>query len=274
MKLAYGIPLIDDMTLSEFEGYLKLLSGMGYEGVEPPICYAEKIDREGFKALLDKYNMQFSGFRSGGIYDIGGVRFTSPDSAVREKAVAMMKDVIELAGFFGCCVLLGRVQGWLPEGEDLAQAKAYIVECMRECAEHAGKHGTYIAYEPINKYDMNYNNTTKEMVAFTNHINETIGNRVLLLMDVYHMMQEDDSIAAAFIRSKELLGHVHFSDSNHGVPGTGSINFADAIKVLDALDYRGWLALEVTVPMWDYEKDARFSIAYLKPMIDAAMSAR
>jgi len=274
MKLAYGIPLIDDLGLSEFEKYLKILKELGYEGVEPSICFANKIDKKGLAELLDRYDMKFSGFRSGGIYDIGGVRFSSPDPAVRNKAVKMMKDVIELSGYFKCSVLLGRVQGWLEKGEDIEKAKEYITECMRECSEYAGKYGIYISYEPINRYEMNYNHTTKEMVSFTNHINEGISNKVRLLMDVYHMMLEDNSICAAFVRSRELIGHVHFSDSNHGVPGTGSINFAEAIKVLEAMDYRGWIALEVGMNFCDYREGAEASYKFLKPIIDAALSSK
>ncbi len=274
MKLAYGIPLLDNMTANELEKYLKILSPLGYKGVEPPICYAQNVQKEELKKVLDKYSMKLSGLRSGGLYDIGKVRFSSTDKAVRQQAVELMKHVIDLGAFFECNILLGRVQGWLEEGEDLVVAKKHISECMCEVSDYAGEKGIYIAYEPINRYEMNYNHTTKEMVSYVNEINKGTKTPVRLLMDVFHMMLEDNSIAAAFVRSRNLIGHVHFADSNRGVPGTGTINFQEAINVLEAMDYAGWIAMEVKDDFCEYAQGAKQTIEFLKPMIYAAQNCK
>lgn len=278
MKLAYTIPNIDTIDIDEAERYIKLLKEIGYDGAETSVCYAKKVDRDGLKRLLDKYDFKLSGLRSGGIYDGAGVRFSSPDPKERETAVAMLEDVIDLAGFFGCDILLGRIQGIVPPEEDIATAKGYIVECMRECSEYAGKYGVYIDYEPITRFEMNYNNTTREMIEFTNHINSAINHKVRLLMDVFHSMMEDDSVAGAFIRSRELMGHIHFSDTNRcfdrGVPGTGNMNFKEYIDVLDALGYTGWIALEVGLGLPDYEWGARSSYVYLSTLLDYCKHAK
>ena len=278
MKLAYTIPNIDTIDLSEAERYIRLLKEIGYEGAETSVCYAKKVDKEGLKSILDKYDFKLSGFRSGGIYDGAGVRFSSPDPEVRATAVAMLKDVIDLAGYFHCDVLLGRIQGLVLPGEDLDTAKGYIVDCMRECSEYAGQYGIYIDYEPITRYEMNYNNTTREMIEFTNHINSTINHKVKLLMDVFHSTMEDESVAGAFIRAGEMMGHLHFSDtnrcSNRGVPGTGTMNFKEFIDVLDALGYKGWIALEVGLDFPDYEWGARTSYTYLSMLIEMVKKAK
>lgn len=274
MKLAYTIPNIDQLTLEELEGYLKILKTIGYDGAETSICYADKVEREKVKELLDKYGLKLSGLRSGGNYDTCGVRFSSPEPKVREKAKELLKKVIDLAGYFQCDVLLGRIQGIVPKEEDLAAAKGYIAECLRECSEYAGQYQIDIDYEPINRYEMNYNHTTREMIAYTNEINKPIGHKVKLLMDIFHMMLEDDSIAGAFIRSRELLGHVHFADSNRGVPGTGTIDFKDALDVLDALGYEGWVALEVGMDFCDYTWGAQASYTYLTTILDFCRHAK
>lgn len=270
MKLSYGSPLLDILTPEKFEEYLILLKDIGYEGVEASVCNAAEIDRQMLKEKLDKHGMCFSGFRSGAVYDMTGARFSSPDKTVRDKAVEMMKDVVDLCAEFDCPILMGRIQGLLEPGEKVCEAKERIKDCMRQIAGYAAKSGTVIAYEPINRFEMSYNHTTKEMVAYVNEINEGLIHKVGLLMDIYHMALEDDSIAAAFIRSQSMIAHVHFRDSNNGVPGSGNIDFADAVKVLEALGYKGWIALEVAFDFCDYEKGARDSMAYLKPLIEAA----
>ena len=274
MKLSYGIPLLDTLSLEQLEWYLSLLHQIGYEGVECSVCRAADVPREAVQALLDKYSMKFSGFRSGAVYDLTGARFSSPDPAVRQKAVEMINQVVDLCGDFACPLLVGRVEGLLEEGESLDQAKAWIKDCLRQVARHAQGRGVPIAYEPINRFEMNYNHTTKEMVAFIREINDGLPHKVGLLMDLYHMALEDNSIAAAFVRSQPYITHVHFRDSNNGVPGSGTIDFADAVKVLDAMDYTGWIALEVAFDFCDYEQGARDSMAYLAPLIRSAQQCR
>ena len=278
MKLAYSIPNLDELSLEDLDRYLGILSAIGYDGAETSVCYGDKVDGEAVKKLLEKHNIKLSGLRSGAIYDKAGLRFTSPDPEIRRKAVDTLKKLIDLAGFFGCDILLGRIQGLLEPGEDLAQAKKYIVDCLRESSEYAGKYGIYIHYEPINRFEMNYNHTTKEMIEFTKYINSGINHEVRLLMDVFHMMLEDFSIPGAFVRSRELIGHVHFADSTRdqtrGVPGSGAMNFKEYIDVLDAMGYNGWIAMEVGLQDPDYEWGAKTSFNYISTLIELCKRAQ
>lgn len=63
---------------------------------------------------------------------------------------------------------------------------------------------------------MNYNHTTRETMAYVQEMNRDVSHKVMLLMDIYHSFLEDYQIGAAFVRSGELCGHVHFRDSNGG----------------------------------------------------------
>ena len=118
MKLSYGIPLLDTLTPEKFEEYLILLKDIGYEGVEASVCNAAKIDRQMLKEKLDKHGMCFSGFRSGAVYDMTGARFSSPDKAVRDKAVEMMKAAEE--GYYDAILM------------DIQMAQKSGIETLRE----------------------------------------------------------------------------------------------------------------------------------------------
>ena len=58
MKLAYGLGMLDDMSLEEFEYAAKTVSEIGYDGLEPSVCSPATLDKEGIKAILDKYGLQ------------------------------------------------------------------------------------------------------------------------------------------------------------------------------------------------------------------------
>ena len=274
MKLAYGLAMLDDMSLEEFERCAKLVSEIGYDGLEPSVCSPSTIYREAVKAILDRYGLKFSGLRSGGLYDRQGARFSDPDPAGRARAVRLMKEMIDLAGYFHCDVLFGRVQGWIPEGESIEQGKEYILECVRECTEYCAQYNINFDYEPINRYDMNYNHTTKETMAFVQRINEGVEHKVMLLMDIYHSFLEDYQIGAAFVRSGDLCGHVHFRDSNNGVPGTGIIDFKEVLCILEAMGYDKWVAFEVGADFCDYAEGAAATYAHIRPILDMAYRCR
>ena len=184
MKLAYGLGMLDDMTLAEFEEAARIVSEIGYDGLEPSVCSPATIDKEAIQAILDKYGLRFSGLRSGGLYDRQHARFSNPDPAERKRAVSLMKEMIDLAGYFHCDVLFGRVQGWIPEEESIEEGKKYIAECVRECSEYCAQYGINFDYEPINRYDMNYNHTTRETMEYVQQINQRVGHKVRLLMDI------------------------------------------------------------------------------------------
>jgi hypothetical protein len=63
---------------------------------------------------------------------------------------------------------------------------------------------------------------------------------------------------------RKLLVHFHVNDPNLQGPGFGKLDFVPIMKALCAVDYRGWVSVEV----FDYapgpERLARESIKYLR----------
>ena len=53
MKLAYGLGMLDDMSLEEFEYAAKTVSEIGYDGLEPSVCSPATLDKEGIKTAFD-----------------------------------------------------------------------------------------------------------------------------------------------------------------------------------------------------------------------------
>lgn len=265
MKLCFATPQIDTLRHDEAEDMLKKISAMGYIAVEYLISDPAKVDRAFFDSVHAKYNLKVSGLRTGSIYATEGWRLSNPDAGVRAKAVGRLKEVIELAGHFKANIMVGLMQGHLDAGEDLEQAKTYIADCLRECTVFAKQYNVTIMYEAVNRFELEYNNTTRDMIAMAERINKGVDHPVKLLLDVYHMHLEDPSIASAFVRGMKYMGHVHYSDSNRCAPGMGCIDFVDATKILAAMDYDGYVTVEV-LPKPDMLTAAQRSIDYLRPI--------
>jgi sugar phosphate isomerase/epimerase len=73
---------------------------------------------------------------------------------------------------------------------------------------------------------------------------------------------EDVNLPKTLIHYGELLGYIHFSDSNRLAPGQGNIDFPSIINALQEIDYSGWIGIEVLTKPNSYEA-AKQSIEYL-----------
>lgn len=277
MKLAYGIPLLDRMSMDKFEYYIRLLSEIGYSGAEFAVCHPERLNHAEIKLILKKYKMEVSGLRSGGIQlDSDGIdiRFSNPDENIRAIALERMKNVIDFAAILNCSVLMGRIQGVLSIGETLEGAEDLIIKCIRECADYAEKLNVNIMLEPINHFEFKYHNTTREMMKFVDKINEKIENKISLLLDIYHMWTDESSVSAALVYARDQIGHIHFTGIRREIPCSGCMDYPEYIKILEALDYKGYIAMEVFYPEESFENTARVSYNYIKSLIDAAKLAK
>ena len=83
-----------------------------------------------------------------------------------------------------------------------------------------------------------------EAIKRTKAAVENIPN-LMLMIDLFHLHIEDKSQAASLIEAKDYNFHVHFADNHRGIPGTGMINFTDAVRVLKALGYNRYISMEV-----------------------------
>lgn len=269
MKLSFAIPKdLDAISPAEFEEFTASLAAMGYTAVEPMINDPSQVDGDAIQRILEKYQMKISGLRSGSIYGKNGWRLSSPDPGNRDRAVRRLKDVIVLAAALHTNVMVGLMQGHLDAGESLEQAEELIAGALRECSEFAGPYGVTILYEAVNRFELEYHNTTREMIEMLKRINRGISHPVKLLPDVYHMHLGDPSVPSALIRSMPYMGHVHFADSNRCAPGSGCIDFVEVIKDLKAMNYDGYAAIEVS-PIPSILGSAQRSMDYLRPIMEA-----
>ena len=64
------------------------------------------------------------------------------------------------------------------------------------------------------------------------------------MADLYHMNIEERNSAQALTDAKDFIAHIHLADSNRLEPGQGQTDFAKIKKVLEQINYDGFLALE------------------------------
>ena len=68
---------------------------------------------------------------------------------------------------------------------------------------------------------------------------------VKILADLFHMAIEEADPAAALREAGDLVGHVHFADSNRHAAGFGHTDFRPIAAALRGIGYTGHLSAEI-----------------------------
>ena len=68
---------------------------------------------------------------------------------------------------------------------------------------------------------------------------------VKIHFDTFHSNIEERHPAAALRTvSRHYIGHVHISENDRGIPGTGHCDWKGILKALKEIGYDGWLTIE------------------------------
>lgn len=167
-------------------------------------------------------------------------------AAAREFVLA----ALETAHALGCTFLGGVTYSALgyKSGKAPTEAEyASIVEALKPVAKRAGELGMKLGLEPCNRYETHLLNTAAQSMQLLERIGEP---STTVHLDTYHMNIEEKGIGHGFKVAGKRAPYIHISESDRGVPGTGTIDWDDAFAGLAAIGFDGDLVIEsfVTLP--------------------------
>ncbi|HEY8504420.1 MAG TPA: sugar phosphate isomerase/epimerase family protein [Gemmataceae bacterium] len=235
---ARGGPFVfwDDLPAACLEA-----AGLGFDGIEVFAPGAEAIDPAALGKLLKEHRLALAAMGSGGGWVRHRLTFTSPDAAVRERAIEFARSIIDLAGKFDAPAIVGSLQGRWGEAIDRKTALDHLRQALDALGEHARQYGVPLLFEPLNRYETNLVTTIADGLALLGSLST---DNVRLLADLFHMNIEEVDIGAAIRSAGDRVGHVHFVDSNRRAAGDGHTDFAPVAAALRAIGYDGYLSAE------------------------------
>jgi D-psicose/D-tagatose/L-ribulose 3-epimerase len=173
-----------------------------------------------------------------------GVNPISPDSAVRKRSHVHLVRCIETASAMGARLICGPVYapiGYLPGRRRNPEEWNWAVECFQSLGPVLDANRMSIAIEPVNRSETFFLNTAAEAAAFC----EAVGHpRIGVTIDTFHANIEEKNIATAIESLGKRLLHVHASENDRGLLGTGHVDFKGIIAALDRIGYAGMLMME------------------------------
>lgn len=213
----------------------------GFKGVEflfPYDCAAQEIrtrlDRHGLIQVL--FNCPPGDWASGerGIASLPG----------REEE---FKRGIEQA--LGYARVLGNTRlhvmaGLIQAGQDRARQRAVYLQNLAYAAQQAAPHGITILIEPINPRDMPgyFLNRQDDAHAVCKEVGAP---NLKVLFDLYHCQIVEGDLAMKMRRDIGNIGHMQIAGvPQRHEPDTGEINYPYLFRLMDELDYDGWVGCE------------------------------
>jgi sugar phosphate isomerase/epimerase len=247
----------------DLEANLIKVAKWGYSGVElairdPTLIQADKLDQ-----LISSARLKIPAIGTGQAYSEEGLSFTNPSIAVRKAGVLRIVNQIKLARRFGAMVIIGLIRGTTPPGQSKGRSASWLVECLQECLDAAGKYQVRLALEPLNRYETDLVHSVEQGLELIHQL----GSPYLgLLLDTFHMNIEEANIENSILQAGERIFHFHVADSNRWYPGAGHLNFVSILDALKSTGYTGWISGEF-IPQPDADTAASQSILHLNRCI-------
>ena len=243
MKFSYVLP---DPALyqswDEFTGDLACLKAAGYAAVELQIANPLTFDQARVKTALAEAGLPLCAFQTGASYATHGNCLCTADTAVRERTVTLLKQFADLAAAWNVVMVVGSLQGRLKDEPDREAGSGRIAAALAEVGRHATAAGAVIAFEPVNHGEVGFHNTIQEAGDLVRRLNLA---GIRLMVDSFHMNIEEQDMLAPLAGVRDLLAHVHLSETNRDVLGTGHWPTAAFLAELRRLGYDGFCSVGV-----------------------------
>ena len=258
MKSAITISLVPEARGGPFVYWDGLERGAesakqhGFDAIEVFPRSPEEINGDQLAEVLARTGLKLAAMGTGAGWVVHKLRLTDADPAIRAKAVQFAGGVVDLAGRFGAPAILGSMQGRVEPGQSREQALGWLAEGVEALAARAAQKGAQLFLEPLNRYETNVLVSVADSAAFVRSLKAT---NVKLLCDLFHLNIEEASIPDALKCCGDLLGHVHFADSNRRAVGFGHTEYKSIIRTLREMGYQGYLSAEI-FPLPDAETAA------------------
>ena len=244
MKLAYAVatPEVTADVLAmrgELDDCFALVASLGYDGVELMPAEPDEVDANAVVALAERHSLEIPMVCTGELFGQEGLMFTDPALQRRARALDSVKAAIDLAARFCAHVNIGRVRGKL--GEEPSRDKELAYEAFAACADYAAPRGVRILIEPVASAIADFIHTTQDGLAAAERVRRP---NFGLMLDIAHMIAEEEDLAASFREASGLVHHVHVTDNDRLPPGLGNWDLSHVLEALVASGYEGWISVE------------------------------
>jgi D-psicose/D-tagatose/L-ribulose 3-epimerase len=212
----------------------------GFDGVELFISPDEPANIPAIRATLDRLQLE----RTTCCVLPRDANIVGSDAAIRAQGVAFLKKCVDRTAELGAPLMCGPLHsglGVMTGSRRTDREWKWAVKGLRAAAARAQKRGVCLCVEPLNRFETYFLNTLEDGARLVHDIDAP---NVKIHFDTFHSNIEEQHPAEALRAVAKDLGHVHLSENDRGIPGTGHVDWKGILKVLKETGYEGWLTIE------------------------------
>jgi D-psicose/D-tagatose/L-ribulose 3-epimerase len=212
----------------------------GFDGVELFLSLEEPANLAFVRATLDRLHLE----RTTCCVLPPNANLVSADAATRANGVEFLKKCVDRTADLGARLICGPLYAGLGVMTGNRRTKKewmWAVKGLRAAAARGQKRGVCLCIEPLNRFETYFLNTLADAARLVNDVGAP---NVKIHFDTFHSNIEEQHPAKALRAVAKYLGHVHISENDRGIPGTGHNDWKGILKVLKDIGYDGWLTIE------------------------------
>ena len=232
----------DNCSFEMHKGLLDYCKQVGFDGVEFNVGVVSSLEE---CRLFGDYAKQLGlDVTTVATFDPLVSNSISPDPALRAAVYPEFKKFIDMTVALGGKLICGPLYqglGYFSGARPTEQEWQWSIETMRPCFEYAKEKGITVALEPLNRFETYLVNTVADGVKYVKEIGM---DNVGLLVDTMHSNIEELDVAAAYKAALPYIKHVHISENDRGIPGTGHACGKEIFDVFSEGGYEGYMTIE------------------------------
>ncbi len=232
----------DDANFAQHKGLLDFCKEVGFDGVEFNVgIVSDPGECQLFGAYAKELGLDVT---TVGTFNPSVANPVSPDPVLRAAVYPAFKEFVDNTLRLGGTLICGPLYqglGYFSGARPTEQEWAWSLETMKPCFQYAEDHGITVALEPLNRFETYLINTCADGVRYVQELDLP---NVGLLVDTMHSNIEELDVAAAYKAALPYIRHVHISENDRGIPGTGHACGKEIFDVFTQGGYNGYLTIE------------------------------
>jgi D-psicose/D-tagatose/L-ribulose 3-epimerase len=222
------------------------IKAMGYDAVEIPVEYPDKIQARKVMEALDA-----NGLEPVVCGAFGPTRdLTHEDPSVHETCFSYITACFDLCNAWDSTFLAGPMYSAVGKARMLTAEQRKIewdraVKNLYKVCNLAMERGLQIALEPLNRFESDLVNTAEDVMRLVKDVNHPAAK---VLLDGFHMAIEEHDLEKAIVTVGDKLIHVQVSENYRGTPGTGQTPWKSLKAGLAKINYEGVVSIESFTP--------------------------
>ena len=212
----------------------------GFDGVELFISADEPANIPAVRATLDRLELE----RTTCCVLPRHANLVSADAATRAEGVAFLKKCVDRTADLGASLICGPIYaglGVMTGSRRTEKEWNWAVKGLRAAAARGQKRGVCLCIEPINRFETYFLNTLADAARLVHDVGAP---NVKIHFDTFHGNIEEQHPTEALRAVARDLGHIHISENDRGIPGSGHNDWKGSLRVLKEVGYDGWLTIE------------------------------